>query len=347
MTSDAKIGLLLGLIFIFVVAFIINGLPNLKPQSTRAEVATNMVPLDNQSIGIADQAQERAAQDWKGLTEEQEPQAQVATETPVAEQPVVVAELPAQEPQPANSPEVRFESPLPKIENLLERITAGLQSQREQTSTVSMDVPTPAGVEQPVAAERQPAVQAVQPKPQETVASSMERSKPAATTPARPERTYVVGEGESLSTVAKKVYGLEEGNKIANVERIFQANRDILPSVDQVKSGQKLVIPPLPKTTTVNPNKPSDVLPADLFERLETLKRPMAQTQTQAPAASTPATNVQTRWYTVQDGDNLWRIASSQLGAGARYDEIAKLNADLLKDPSKVDPGTKIRLPLK
>ncbi|MGA2094604.1 MAG: hypothetical protein ABSH16_14575 [Sedimentisphaerales bacterium] len=27
MTSDAKIGLLLGLVFIFVIAFIINGLP--------------------------------------------------------------------------------------------------------------------------------------------------------------------------------------------------------------------------------------------------------------------------------------------------------------------------------
>ena len=32
MTSDAKIGLLLGLVFIFVIAFIINGLPNLRPQ---------------------------------------------------------------------------------------------------------------------------------------------------------------------------------------------------------------------------------------------------------------------------------------------------------------------------
>ena len=31
MTSDAKIGLLLGLIFIFVIAFVINGLPSLRP----------------------------------------------------------------------------------------------------------------------------------------------------------------------------------------------------------------------------------------------------------------------------------------------------------------------------
>ncbi|MEN6428613.1 MAG: LysM peptidoglycan-binding domain-containing protein [Phycisphaerales bacterium] len=335
MTSDAKIGLLLGLIFIFVVAFIINGLPNLKPQASRAEVATNMVPLPDQSIDIGGPAKVQADQEWRGLADPQE--AQVETEELAGAQPAVVEELPAQETETANSPEIRFESPLPRIENLLERITLGLQNQREQTSTVNMDVPTPATMEPAVAAERQPIVHTI--KPQETASPSGEQTRPAATTPARqPERTYVVGEGESLSTVAKKVYGLEEGNRIVNVNRIYEANKAVLRSVDDVIAGQKLVIPPLPKTATVNPNKPSDVLPKDLFERVEALKR---------PAAQAPATSVETRWYTVQDGDNLWRIASSQLGAGARYDEIAKLNADLLKDPSKVGPGTKIRLPLK
>ena len=33
MTSDAKIGLLLGLVFIFIIAFIINGLPGLSQDS--------------------------------------------------------------------------------------------------------------------------------------------------------------------------------------------------------------------------------------------------------------------------------------------------------------------------
>jgi nucleoid-associated protein YgaU len=335
MTSDAKIGLLLGLVFIFVVAFIINGLPNLKPQASRAEVSTNMARLTGQSIGIADKAQVEADQDWRGLADPQE--AQVETEEPVTGQPVPDEELPSQEIQTVNNPEIRFESPLPRIENLLERITAGFQNQREQTSTVNMDVPGPVPMEQPASTERQPVVQTV--KPQEAASPGTEQVKPAATTATKqPERTYVVEEGESLSSVAKKVYGPEEGNRIANVERIFQANRNILPSVHEVRSGQKLVIPPLPQKAVVNPNKPSDVLPQELFERLEPLKRPIAQA---------PATNSEIRWYTVQDGDSLWRIASSQLGAGARYDEIAKLNADLLKDPSRVDPGTKIRLPLK
>jgi hypothetical protein len=35
MTSDAKNWLLLGPIFIFVIAFVINGLPNLRPNRPR------------------------------------------------------------------------------------------------------------------------------------------------------------------------------------------------------------------------------------------------------------------------------------------------------------------------
>ena len=337
MTSDAKIGLLLGLVFIFVIAFIINGLPNLKPQTTRAEVSTNMVSLADQNIGVADVAQTRADQDWRGLVNEREPEVEAVE--PSAEPSASIVEIPSQQNQTVNNQGIRFESPLPRIENLLERISAGLQSQREQTSTVNMNVPASASMEQPAVTERQPVVQVPQFRPQETATRSAEQPKPAAGTPAKPpERTYVVGEGESLSAVAKKVYGPEEGNRIVNVNRIYEANKDVLKSVHEVVAGQKLVIPPLPQPT-VNPNKPSDVLSKELFEKVNAIgKRASAQM---------PASSVESRWYTVQDGDNLWRIASSQLGTGARYDEIAKLNADILKDPSKVDPGTKIRLPLK
>lgn len=43
MTSDAKIGLLLGLVFIFIIAFIINGLPNFHKNSGDNDLTTNMV----------------------------------------------------------------------------------------------------------------------------------------------------------------------------------------------------------------------------------------------------------------------------------------------------------------
>jgi len=355
MTSDAKIGLLLGLVFIFVIAFIINGLPNLKPQTTRAEVSTNMVSFTDDNLGIGGRAQAQMDQDWNALAAEEE-----ATEAvqAVVEQVSPAGETPLPQSQTAANQDVRFEAllprtespiltvenPLARIENLLERFTAARQNQREQTvSTVNMHVPTPA--ETPVAVERQPASQPrTEVRPVDTVMRSVEQPRPSGTAAARPVgKIYVVGEGESLSTVAKKVYGLDEGNRIVNVNRIYEANKDVLKSVHEVVAGQKLIIPPLPKSQpVVNPNKPSDVLSRELFEKVEQIGRRGA---TQTPVAAPPSGEY--RWYTVQDGDNLWKIASSQLGAGARYEEIAKFNADLLKDAAKVDPGMKIRLPLK
>ena len=38
MTSDAKIGLLLGLVFIFLIAFIINGLPSFNNNKDNNEL---------------------------------------------------------------------------------------------------------------------------------------------------------------------------------------------------------------------------------------------------------------------------------------------------------------------
>ena len=52
MTSDAKIGLLLGLVFIFIIAFIINGLPNFHREKNSNELTTRLVRLQNSSPGI-------------------------------------------------------------------------------------------------------------------------------------------------------------------------------------------------------------------------------------------------------------------------------------------------------
>ena len=60
MTSDAKIGLLLGLVFIFVIAFIINGLPGLHQKDDSNKLTTNMVGLESNPSGIG--ANERKVQ---------------------------------------------------------------------------------------------------------------------------------------------------------------------------------------------------------------------------------------------------------------------------------------------
>ena len=55
--------------------------------------------------------------------------------------------------------------------------------------------------------------------------------------PAAP-RTYTVVAGDSLSKIAKKVYG--DGNKW---KRIFEANRDTVKNPDLIHPGQVLKIP--------------------------------------------------------------------------------------------------------
>lgn len=54
MTRDAKIGLLLGLAFIFVIAFIVNGLPSLRGDKNKDsnELTAGMATLPNRQAGI-------------------------------------------------------------------------------------------------------------------------------------------------------------------------------------------------------------------------------------------------------------------------------------------------------
>jgi nucleoid-associated protein YgaU len=54
MTSDAKVGLLLGLVFIFIIAFIINGLPRFRSDTSNNELTTPWANQQDESPGIGD-----------------------------------------------------------------------------------------------------------------------------------------------------------------------------------------------------------------------------------------------------------------------------------------------------
>ena len=61
-------------------------------------------------------------------------------------------------------------------------------------------------------------------------------------TPSPPvTRSYVVKKGDSLYAISRKFYG-----DSSHIDRIFQANRDSLPSKNSLKVGQTLRIPPAP-----------------------------------------------------------------------------------------------------
>lgn len=50
-------------------------------------------------------------------------------------------------------------------------------------------------------------------------------------------------------------------------------------------------------------------------------------------------------FYTIEDGDTLWAIASKHYGDGNKYQEIVAQNLEVIKDANKIYPGQTIRLP--
>ena len=69
---------------------------------------------------------------------------------------------------------------------------------------------------------------------------SYDSEAPAPTAPEAPaaERTYTVQKGDTLSEIAKRVYG-----KSSEYHKIFEANRDQLTDPDRIRPGQTLKLP--------------------------------------------------------------------------------------------------------
>ncbi|HUA88714.1 MAG TPA: LysM peptidoglycan-binding domain-containing protein [Steroidobacteraceae bacterium] len=59
------------------------------------------------------------------------------------------------------------------------------------------------------------------------------------------------------------------------------------------------------------------------------------------PAADNPYTQT----YVVQSGDTLSKIAQKFYGDPALYHQIFQANQDVLKDPNKIFPGQKLKIP--
>jgi len=255
MTSDAKIGLLLGLVFIFVVAFIINGLPGFCNNTNNNELTRNMANSRNSQPGLAE--------DVRRVNRE-----------------VIHPREPIQTPPPDNR-DSRFTMPLPQRRSV---------------------------VKEPLKAE------------------------PAALAP----KVYVVGKDDHPAVIHKKVYGSEDGNKIRNITRIFETNRKVLKSPDEIYVGQKITIPPL-AVPRGGGNKIDSLLRNPMLEKVNSIGR--------RHLSVGKAGVGQSRQHIVQEGDSLWRIAAEQLGDGSRYTEIVKLNTGILEDEDALVVGMCLKIP--
>jgi nucleoid-associated protein YgaU len=153
-----------------------------------------------------------------------------------------------------------------------------------------------------------------------------ERTKVRKTETVKPKpalpKIYEVTDGDNLALIAKQYYGDVEGNKRANIMRIFEANRSLLKAADDIQVGQKLIIPPL-RDLASSKEKKKDGLVSSFFEKVNSIGR-------ERLSLKKPGTAKKGKSYTVREGDSLWKVAADQLGDGSRYTEVAKLNADVL-----------------
>ena len=322
MTSDAKIGLLLGLIFIFVIAFIINGLPRFQAatNTNNSELTTTMVSSQNGMLGIG--GNERHVQERFDWSTTPDTPLQPAVEMPIEQKEDVRFTMKLPPEPPAVQQPLAIEPPI--VEHAIDQVARQPE-------------PTP----------QQQAEQAAPTQPAEEKARNR-KAKSQKPAPSTPSVEYVVADGDTLGGIAKKLYGADAGNKLANITRIFEANRQILKSPDDISVGQKLTIPPL-ETPAANDKKTESAtsLPGEIFEKAVAIGKSLlksdepAQSVKPKPVKQTQAGAVTP--YVVQDGDSLSRIAAKQLGSSSRYLEIAKLNG--LKDPDNLTVGTQLKMP--
>jgi len=305
MTSDAKIGLLLGLAFIFIIAFLINGLPRFRDGANNNELTTDSPVLEKEPPGLA-----AWRDDVQEAFNEEGPSGQIG---PIKNPSPGRFEQLHTSPPPgtvAATEDVRFATPVPDSPPPAGNI--GQLTTTEEVNTIS-----------------------VGPTDDKTKVKTPGTVQPAST------KTYIVVEGDNLGVIARRCYGPKQGNRIANVMRIFKANSPPLKSPDEIYVGQKLVIPPLPASTPDN-SQSEGLFPGRMFEQVSSIGRRNILSESNKAGQV-----IQTRQYVVKEGDSLWQIAARELGAGSRYKEISKLNAGILKDEDDIRVGMRLRIPVR
>ena len=136
--------------------------------------------------------------------------------------------------------------------------------------------------------------------------------------PAPPLQTHTIEKGDSLWDLAARYYG--DGRQW---KKIYEANRDVLPSSSTLPVGAVLVIPP------------ADARASDATA---------PESVTQAPTApSPPGTGTVT--YTVKSRDTLYNIAVKQYGDGSLWRTIYEANRDKIPSPDRLAVGTVLVIP--
>ncbi len=326
MTSEAKIGLLLGLVVIVIIALVVNGLPSFHKEHSTNDLTRDMVRLDNSPPVLAEK-ERQVSRDVLTPNINLQPASQQGGLQPPNQQNI--------------GTDVRSVIPVPGQtgignqsaeggSNLMSQPAGGnLIATGQQTTAVSTAVPNQTTVG---------SGNVLIPGPQSNTAgqqaaateNTVVRNEHSAKKTEASSKTYIVKSGDSLASIAVKFYGAKEGNRRVNIDRIFNANKNVLKSSDEIYEGQKLVIPSLPGSTTETASSSTSTAG-----------------RITAGGSNAAVRSASDKEYVVAEGDSLWKIADAKLGNGTRYTEILKLNSDVLKNEDSLSVGMKLKLPAK
>lgn len=156
-------------------------------------------------------------------------------------------------------------------------------------------------------------------------------STPQAPT-ASAEVQYTVKAGDSWFKIARTQWG----EKFAGQwKQIAQANKSVCKDEKSLAPGMVLVIPARPDGKTPGVTVAPDRQLADSSKPRETIT--FDEKQTSAPM---------TRFYTVKKGDTVYKIAEKELGNSQLYKAILELNKGTLKKDGSLSIGMRLKLPV-
>lgn len=141
--------------------------------------------------------------------------------------------------------------------------------------------------------------------------------------PPRRPRYHVVAKGEVLTDISQHYYGTTRYWK-----KLVEANENLDPN--RMSIGARIRIPYEDEIT-------ERAVPVTVEQ---TTPAPEASGSSNVALSASDA-----RSYTVQKGDNLWKIAEREYGSGAHWKKIRDANLALLRGSDAVKPGMTLKIP--
>ncbi|MFP4027839.1 MAG: LysM peptidoglycan-binding domain-containing protein [Candidatus Brocadiia bacterium] len=124
-------------------------------------------------------------------------------------------------------------------------------------------------------------------------------------------KIHVVKKGDTLSGISCEYYDTP-----GKWKKILEANQNILEKAEDLRPNMKLEIPPLQTSRAAGESQSGQQM-----------------------------LSAEGKYYTVQKGDSLWKIAKKVYGKGANWKKILKANTDRLDGSSQLKTGMELIIP--